>query len=278
MPHAIPVVALSRPEVVIGSLSAEISFVRTDGALAKVVEEVPVENGVAVYSGPPLPPGLLFGVRIRSSERGLVFRSGPLPRLPGPPSQIVATNGTILVYVTGFGFSLTDFGSDGLPEILVQNLQNLTPPMHFQDVRLGTDGDGHYSVTLNASLRLAIFTISFSYTRLFDLLPNTAAGRLLPIVLANPVGSGSMSAIAGAPYRGVLDALIKHAIEQQLDAALLRLVNLDLEVANLGAYGSLSLVSVNDLHLVSVGTQAQMEVGGAGGGAITGVQQVLSAG
>jgi hypothetical protein len=182
------------------------------------------------------------------------------------------------VYITGFGFSLTQFGSDGLPEILVQNLQNLPAPLHFQGVRLGADAQGHYSVTVNASVRFGFFSFSLSYTRLFDLTPNSEAGRPLPIVVASPVGNGSMSSVAGLAYRGVLDALIKHAIEQQLDAALARLVNLDLEVAKLGAYGTLSLVSVNNLHVFPVGNQAQMDVDGAGGGAITGLQQVLSPG
>jgi hypothetical protein len=282
MTQAIPVFAFSRlsPPVTLGELSAEISWVKPDGSLAKVAEVVAVQNGVATYHGPPLPLGLQFAIRITSSAHGIVFRSGPLRRLPGPPSQVVATNGAIMLYVTSFGFSLSNFGSDGVPEVLVQNLQNLPPPLEYSGLQLGVDWQGHYSVTVNGHLRVAFLRMSFSYTRLFQLLPSVDPGRPTPVVLAQPSGSPRMSGLAIAPYQGVLDALMKHAVEQQLNVALLGLANLDLSLSGLGTSGVINLISVNDLQLSSGGPLdlVSANVGGLGGGWITGLNEVVQSG
>src|SRR5690348_2238878 len=99
MSHAIPISVLARPGIDAGRLSAEISWVAPNGNLAKVVETVPIQNGLAVYHGPPPDTGLRFAVSIVSSLRGLVFRSGPLHKLPGPPSPVSAINGAIFLYL-----------------------------------------------------------------------------------------------------------------------------------------------------------------------------------
>ncbi len=274
MPHAIPVFATSRQGVSIGDLTLEISWVRPDGTLAKDVETTPVQNGVAVYHGPPLEPGVLFAIRIRSSVGGVVFRSGPLRKLPGPPS-VAVINGAIRLYLTGFSFSLTNFGSDGVPEILVQNLQNLPAPLQFSGVRLGSDGEGHYSVTLFGRVRVLFFAMSFAYTRLFQLVPSLDPGRPTPVVVAQPFGSPSMSGVAVAPYRGVLDGLMKNAVEQQLNTALVGLANLDYDVANPGTFGAINLVSMNNLWVGGNAQEASLDVGNLGGAWIAGGTVVL---
>jgi hypothetical protein len=95
MLHAIPISILTRPGIDSGCLSAEISWVGPNGGLAKVVESVPIENGVAVYNGPQPERGLQFALRIFSWLSELVFRSGPLHKLPGPPSPVSIINGAI---------------------------------------------------------------------------------------------------------------------------------------------------------------------------------------
>ena len=214
MPHGIPISILTRPGIDPGNLRAEISWVAPNGSLAKVVETAPIQNGVAVYNGPPPEPGLQFAIRIFSDLRGLVFRSGPLHRLPGPPSPVSVINGAIFLYLSGFSFSLSQFNSEGQPEVLVQHLQNLPSPLRFAGVRLGADDFGHYSVTLIGRVQVAFVSLPFTYTRLFQLVPSTEAGRPLPIVIAQPFGNASLTGAVVMPFQGVLDALMQNAVER----------------------------------------------------------------
>jgi hypothetical protein len=278
MAHAIPISILTRPGIDPGRLTAEISWVGPNGSLAKVVETAPIQNGVAVYNGPQPEPGLQFAIRVFSSLRGLVFRSGPLLKLPGPPSPVSIINGAIFVYLSGFGFSLSQFNSEGQPEVLVQHLQNLPAPLRLAGVKLGADDFGHYSVGLRGSVQLPFMRLPFTYTRLFELVPSTEAGRPLPIVLAQAFGNASLVGAVAAPFRGVLDALMQNAVEQQLNTCLVNMANFDFSVNNVGPAGSISLVTVNAIRILHVVDQAQIEVGSLGGGAVSGPPVVANPG
>jgi hypothetical protein len=277
MPHSIPISILTRSGIDPGSLTAEISWVGPNGALAKVVETAPIENGIAVYNGPPPEPGLQFAIRIFSSLRGLVFRSGPLHKLPGPPSPVSVINGAIFLYLSGFGFSLSQFNSEGQPEVLVQHLQNLPAPLRFIGVKLGADDFGHYSVTLRGRVQLPFVALPFSYTRLFQLVSSTEAGRPLPIAVAEPFSNASLTGAAAAPFRGVLDAMMQNAVEQQLNVCLVNMANLDFSIHNMGPAGSISLVTVNSVGIIRVIDQAQIDIGSLGGGAVSGPPVVAMA-
>jgi hypothetical protein len=164
-------------------------------------------------------------VRIRrDGTPGALFRSGPLPQLPGSPSPEV--NGGIAFLVTPISFSLTTRGSDGMPEILEQELQDLPAPLEFRRVHLTSDQAGHYVVTLHGRLRfgrsfgLQLLAPSFSYRRAFALVGSLEPGRPLPPILAQPVRPPAIRSPVVVPYAAVLDRLMRAAVERQLDAAL----------------------------------------------------------
>jgi hypothetical protein len=88
--HAIPVSAGNSPHTPpAGGQIAEIFWVTADGQIVDQLTRVPVQNGIALYQGPPRPQGLSWAIRITEELTGAAaFRSGPLLRLPGPPSDV----------------------------------------------------------------------------------------------------------------------------------------------------------------------------------------------
>jgi hypothetical protein len=275
--HAIPVFARSDfPSHPLGELTAEIFWVTATGKVADEVQQVPVQNGVAVYTGPPLPAGLFFAIRIREAGApGSIFRSGPLHRLPGPPSPVLAT-GAISLVLGGGAFDLTTPGTEGAPELLVERLQELPAPLQFVGVDLTADRDGNYVVSLRGRLRLPISLLgwdlsvrpAFVYRRAWRLVASTSPGRPEPSIHAQPVGTASISPPFVLPYAAVLDQLVKEGVERQLSGAMRVIASFVLAFAD--AHFGLQTVSVSTLKLTPRidGANASVVLGA---GAITGV-------
>jgi hypothetical protein len=270
MSHAIPITVVNGLiEGEVGDLLAELFWVTASGQLAKELGGIPVVNGNAVYDGPPLEPGLYWAIRIRRVATGeIVFRSGPLRRLPGPPSHVLT--GQISLLVSRVGFGLTAHGSDGLVEIAEQELQNLPPPLEFRGLQLNGEAPDRYVVTLRARIRFGPIKVNFTRRRAFRLVGSTDPGRPSPPVLASPVGSGGSVPALIRPYAAVLDRLMKDAVERQLEAATRWLSTAELLRTNAG-FG-VQTVSVSSLGVIGFQnpefTTAHLTLGA---GAITGV-------
>jgi hypothetical protein len=268
--HAIPVLASSgdlAPPV--GALGAEVFEVTAAGQIVQELQRIPVQNGVAVYTGPQLPAGQFFAIRIRQvTSPGAVFRSGPLRRLPGPPSPVVSA-GAISLVVGGGGFNLTSPGTEGAPERLVEHLRDLPAPLEFVGVRLMGDQDHNYVVALRVRVRIGFVQFRFTYQRAWRLAGNLDPGRPELPVLAEPFGTPTISSPLGLPFGGMLDRLMKDGIEKQLAAAMGLIGTLVLLSAE-APFGA-QTVSVNTLEVfprLDGGANASVSLGA---GAITGL-------
>jgi len=272
MRQAIPVSAFSShiadPPPPIGDLIAEIFWAAADGRLVRELSHVPVQNGVAIYDGPELEAGVYWAIRIRRAAMpGALFRSGPLRRLPGPPSPVVPT-GEVSFLIGGGSFSLTAPGSEGQPEIVAQQLQDLPAPLEFIAVQLAADRDGNYVVTVRARLRIGFLRLRFSYRRAWQLVGNVDPGRPARPVLAVPGGTADISRAYALPYVGVLDWLVKDAVERQLEAAVRWIAGLELDIADAGF--SAETVSVSEVRVFGFASPAEASASVTlGAGAIT---------
>jgi hypothetical protein len=227
MQHPIPVSASAAGPVPppVDNLIADIFWVTAAGEVVQELTSVPVQDGIALYDGPSLEPPLAWAVRIRrGGTAGALFRSGPLPQLPGPPSPELS--GGIAFLVTPVGFSLTQHGSDGVPQVVERELRDLPAPLEFSGVELTGDQAGRYVVTLHGRLRFGrrrgppFLAPSFSYRRAFGLVGSLDPGRPVPPVLAQPTRPPAIGSWVALPYVAVLDRLMQAAVERQLDTAL----------------------------------------------------------
>jgi hypothetical protein len=271
MSHAIPVAAShSDPAQPVGDLILELFWVTAVGDVANELGAIPVQNGVAVFDGPALPAGLFWAIRVqRTATPGALFRSGPLAELPGPPSPVIS-HGVVAFRFNQIGFSLSNFGSDGVPEVLVQHLQQLPAPLTFLGVELGADLAGNYRVTVRGRLRFLFFWLSFVYRRTVRLVGNLDPGHPARPVVAELVGPASGGGLILRRYAAVLDRQIVEGVERQLASAVMGIATLELQ--RTGADFSPQTVSVNGVH-VSGGSgppraHANMTLSG---GAITGL-------
>ncbi|MCC6174612.1 MAG: hypothetical protein IT305_04835 [Chloroflexi bacterium] len=274
--HAIPVFAASGdPAHPVGELTAEVFAVTAVGQVVRELQQVPVQDGVAVYTGPTPPAGQFFAIRIRQvGAPGSVFRSGPLRKLPGPPSPLALTAAISLV-VGGGTFDLTSPGSEGASEVLVEHLRSLPAPLQFVGVNLTGNRAGNYVVTLRGRVQFGWpwlrFNLPFTYRRAWHLAGNLDPGRPKLPVLAEPFGAATIRGQYVRPYAAVLDRLIQEAVERQLDAAVELVASLVLLFAH-ASFG-VQTVSVSTLEVVprlDGGADARVSLGA---GAITG--QVL---
>jgi hypothetical protein len=180
--HAIPVLASSgdlAPPV--GALGAEIFAVTAAGQIVQELQRIPVQNGIAVYTGPQLHAGQFFAIRIRQ---------------------------------------VTSPGTVGAPERLVEHLRDLPAPLEFVGVRLTGDQDHNYVVALRVRVRIGFVQVRFTYQRAWRLVGNLDPGRPELPVLAEPFGTPTISSTLGLPFGGMLDRLMKDGIEKQLAAAM----------------------------------------------------------
>jgi hypothetical protein len=281
MSHAIPVFAtrsdpVQNPPVQhpVGDLFAELFWVTASGQIAKELGSVPVQNGVAIVDGTLPPAGLLFAIRIlRPASSGAVFRSGPLTRLPGPPSPVIST-GAVSFLFSGVSFSLSTVGSDGVPELLAQHLQPLPWPMEFRSIELDADEDGNYLVTVRGRRRGSFpfwyVWRPFTYRRAVRLVGSLDPGRPKPPVIAALIDPPVNGGADVSQHAAVLDRLIKEGVERQLDFAVTRIAGLQIEFAGAGI--GVETVSVSKLEVGRGGNQPEAGVSMTlSGGAITGV-------
>ena len=164
MAHAIPVSVTGLDGVALpGDLVAEAFWVTADGEVVEQLERFPVRNGLAIYNGPPLVDRFLrWAIALHDyASSSAVFRSGPLRRLPGPPSNTRPT-GRVSVFICGkSNLQLPEIG----PHFVAERLASLPAPLQFVGVELGSDDDGHYTVTVRGRLETTSRVLPFTYQR-----------------------------------------------------------------------------------------------------------------
>jgi hypothetical protein len=169
--------------------------------------------------------------------------------------------------VTGGGaFSLTQPHSEGAPERLVEVLRNLPAPLEFVGVRLTADPDGHYVVALRGRVRVSVFRLPFTYERAWRLVGNTDPTQPARPVVAQPVGTPSISGPHVLPYAAMLQQWMKQAVEQQLEVATRVIAIFTLDAV--GFPFDLQTVSVSRLEVTGSGNLTTAVVS-LGAGAIT---------
>jgi hypothetical protein len=212
MAHAIPVSVSGYPGVPVPvDLVAEVFWVTVNGDLVDQLDRFPVQDGLAVYNGPPLgAPHLRWAITIHDySTASAVFRSGPLRRLPGPPSDTRPT-GRISIFVCGQpNVQLPEIG----PALIASRLESLPPPLQFVGVELGSDDEGHYTVTVRGRLEIADRVLPFVYGRTLRLKGGLDPGRVERVVEARPEGTAKIRGANVRPYATQLDEAITTSVE-----------------------------------------------------------------
>src|ERR1043166_317387 len=171
MPFPVPIQVIGEPDQTLPEQFATFFGVYSSGAIAKTLETAPIQNGIAIYSGEPLPNGASWAITVHGAEGLPVFRSGPLEKLPGPPSAVALTTAiTVYHLTTGAAFGINS--PDGLPELVMQRLNQLPSALTIQNVQFTADSAGHEVVTVTGQIRRFIFLRqSFRYSLPLTLQP-----------------------------------------------------------------------------------------------------------
>jgi hypothetical protein len=206
---------------------ASFFWVNARGDIEKDLVTVPIVNGVAQYVDRPLPRGLSWAITVHDPTGRPLFRSGPLPTLPGPASDLASFR-TIKVFRSSTPAS-TGLNSDdaGLP-LLARRLAQLPRPLRFDSVQIRSDSAGHEVVVVRGRVRLAIISRTFTYTLPVALRPATAPGRPADVVVAERGGQASFTGPDLNRFRDVLDKAILEGVELALDGGLKLIATIEL--------------------------------------------------
>ena len=246
------------------------SFFWTDstGNVAKPLFSVPIQNGVAVYNGEPLPVhGGFWAVTVHDQTGLPILRTGPIATLPGPPSVTVLTKSiSVLRATTPVTFGLNS--PDGDPGLVLQQLQGSLPSvLHIFGVGLAADSAGHEIVTVHGQLKFGVLTQPFTYTLTLTISPTSPPGHPDQIVSAYWPTTGTSSGANLNPYSTALNQAIVTGVQRALDTAVTAAATNELQTANAGFPAA--LVSVTSIQLQPNGSNPTVTVL-VHGGAITG--------
>src|SRR5436190_1626805 len=155
-PFPVPIRVVGEPDTTIPQQFATFFFLDASGEIAKTVQTVPIQNGVALYSGEPLPQGARWAITVHDAAGPPVFRSGPLLRLPG--SFLPVAFGTrIAAFRASGGGSFGLDSEDGFSVLVRQRLAQLPSSIRVENVQLTADNAGHEVVVVTGELRRFFF-------------------------------------------------------------------------------------------------------------------------
>jgi hypothetical protein len=275
MPWAVPIRVVDESHATVTGMVAVFYWLDASGEIGKVVEQVPIENGVAVYNGGPLPHGAFFGITVHEGTGLPVFRSGRLAKLPGPPSEIVATSRIEVFHAsTGANFGLTL--PDGMPELVGQRLSELPSSFRIEQIEISADNAGHEVVTVRGQVKQIFWFAPFSYALPLTLHIASEPGHPENVVSVEPA---TPEVFSGPPFgnvREVLKRAVTEGVKRQLEAAIRHIATLQ-QLAR-GIDFPATLVSVTRLSVVPNIWDPSISML-VHGGAITGVSgDVLASG
>jgi hypothetical protein len=197
MPSAVPIRVVDEYGMPVPGMVAVFYWLEPSGRIAKVVEYVPIQNGVARYNGGPVPEGAFFGVTVHEGSGLPVFRSGRLNKLPGPPSE-VAANSKINVLRSSVAAHFGLNSPDGSPELIRQSLSRLPSRLRIEEVRLDADNEGHEVVNVQGWVRRFFRSAPFNYSLALKLRIASEPGHPEDVILIEPARPGiSTGAILG---------------------------------------------------------------------------------
>jgi hypothetical protein len=203
----------------VAGMVAVFYWLEPSGQVGKVVEQAPIENGVAVYNGGPLPQGAFFGITVHEGSGLPVFRSGRLAKLPGPPSEIVATS-RIEVFRASIGANFGLNLPDGMPELVRQRLSELPSSLRIEQVEISADGAGHEVVTVRGQVRQIFWFAPFSYTLPLALHIASEPGHPENVVAVEPAAPGVFFGPPLGNVRALLERAVTEGVKRQLEAAI----------------------------------------------------------
>ena len=253
-PFPVPIRVVGEPGTTIPEQFATFFWLDGSGEIAKTVQTVPIQNGVALYSGEPLPQGARWAITVHDAAGPPTFRSGPLHRLPG--SFVPIAFGTRIAAFRASGGGAFGLDSpDGLPELVRQRLDQLPSAFRVESVRLTADNAGHEVVTVAGELRrFFFFRVRFTYSLPLTIRPGTHPGRPQEIVVVEPAAAGTGTDLGG--FRAALDQAIIEGVRNALNGAFKFVAGL--ELAFFGIDFPAALVSVADIELTPFLSGAQI--------------------
>lgn len=249
-----PIRVVGEPDTTIPQQFATFFWLDASGEIAKTVQTVPIQNGVALYSGDPLPQGARWAITVHEASGPPVFRSGPLHRLPGS-FQPIAFGTRIAAFRASGGGTFGLDSPDGLPGLVRQRLAQLPAAFRVDRVQLTADNAGHEVVIVTGELRRFFFLrIRFTYSLPLTIRPGTHPGRPQEIVLVEPAAAGTGANLGG--FRAVLDQAITEGVRNALNGAFKFVAGL--ELAFFGIDFPANLVTVADIELTPFLSGAQI--------------------
>lgn len=169
---------------------ADFMWLDGSGEIAKPLEESPIQDGIALlHQNEPLPHGAAWAIAIHDANGVLVFRSGPLPALPGPPSPVNASY-VALMLTDGASFGLAP--NEGAEALVLEQLHGLPKALRIDSVSLHADSAGREVVVVRGTVKRFLFSQSFAYTRALTLHPSKRPGYPEEVIVAEPAGPASV--------------------------------------------------------------------------------------
>jgi hypothetical protein len=249
LPFGVPirvVTEAAQPPPLLPGQVASFFWVNDRGEVAKDILNAPIVNGVALYSGDPLPRGLKWAITVHDPTGRPLFRSGPLAELPGPSGAVALTRRiNVFRSLTPASFGLNS--GDGAPELVTQRLRLLPSALRVDSVRLTADSAGHEVVVVRGIVKRLIVSHTFVYSLPVTIRPASDPGHPADVIVAVPAGPATGTVAALGSYASVLDRAILEGVDRALEVAVKRIAAIKLELAKAGFPAT--LVSVTSIEL-----------------------------
>jgi hypothetical protein len=190
---------------------ADFMWLDDSGEIAKPLEESRIQDGIALlHQTEPLPRGASWAITIHDGNGVLVFRSGPLPALPGPPSPVNASHVAVML-TDGASFGLAP--NEGAEDLVLERLRHLPNALRVDGLSLHADTAGREVVVVRGAVKQFLFWQSFTYTRALTLRPSTRPGHPAEVIIAEPAGPASVVGSDIRAYSAALDQAIVAGVE-----------------------------------------------------------------
>ena len=247
MPSAVPIRVVDEYGTSVLGMVAVFYWLEPSGRIAKVVEYVPIQNGVALYNGGPIPEGASFGITVHKGSGLPVFRSGRLTKLPGAASEILATS-KINVFRSSVAANFGLNSTDGSPELIRQSLSKLPSRLRIEEVRVDADNEGHEVVNLQGWVRRFFWSAPFNYSLALKLRIASEPGHPEDVILIEPARPGVTTGANLGDLRVLLDRAIVDGVKRALEVAIRHIASLQHLIR--GTDFPATLVSVTSLTVV----------------------------
>jgi hypothetical protein len=250
-------------------------FVDDAGNIGKTFNSVPVQNGVAVYQGEPLPHGAFWAITVADPGQLPFFRSGKLTELPGPPGITVLETRIVAFRATQGGSVRLDAEDGGALVVRDRVLELSHEGLQVLEVQVGADPAAHYVVNVQGIALVSGFIPErFTYTLALSLSP--ASGPADPrVVIAEPAAPPDANVDLGS-QAAALQAAVIDGVEKGLAAAFGLIASIEVDLAGGGFQPN--LISVTSVGVEPYLTAPNLVATVHGGAVVGGIGTVAEAG